>query len=149
MNLTFRVLKTGCALGLIALASWACDGDLTQLDPDPDPFRPVGCQPPARLLAGVPAATFGMEALRPALEHVAGPMASALGNSEQIRELIKATQALSAPDGPVAVDTGCRLLIFASRALAELPDTPETLPDREGIHLVLMMLAAAIKAETP
>lgn len=133
------------AFGLLALGGGACDSNLTQ----PDPLHAVKCEPPATLLAGVHPQPFALGAIHAAFLHAAGPMASALGSSEQVSQLTQATREMAAQDGPTALDTACRLLIVASNALTAMADNPETLPDRDGIRLVLMLAAAAIQAGRP
>lgn len=135
------------ALALCACAAGACDSNIL----DPDALNAVTCEPPAGFVAEVSAAPLNIASLaelQPALLHAAGPMAAALGSSEQVRQLTQAITAMAQSSSPAALDTACRLLIVASRALAAMPDTPETLPDREGIYLVLLLTAGFTKAGT-
>jgi hypothetical protein len=123
-----------------------CDSAVTA----PGAFSEDRCVIPASLATSVTAHSFASTALRPALQHAAGPMASVLGEGELTNELREAMSILGqATDGPQLHDTHCRLVVIASAALRRLPDTKETLPDRDGIHLVLALLASALAGETP
>ena len=140
-----RVLRGVLAAGLVLVLA-ACDSAVTA----PDAFREERCQVPASLVAEVSPHAFQSTALRPALQHAAGPMASVLGEGELTNELREATSILGKETaGPRLHDTHCRLVVIASAALRRMPDSPETLPDRDGIHLVLALLASALAGEKP
>jgi len=115
---------------------------------EPVAFDPVKCAPSPALLAGANPQPFAFSALQAAFLHAAGPMTSALGSSEQVDQLKQAMNEMVLPDDPRSKDTACRLLSVATSALAALPDNPETLPDRDGIRLVLI-LAAGVLGPTP
>lgn len=116
----------------------------------PKAFNEERCAVPVALAQSVYTHSFSSASLRPALQHAAGPMASVLGDGELTNELREAIAILGKEtDGPTLHDTHCRLVVIASAALRQLPDTPETLPDRDGIQLVLALLANALVTEKP
>jgi hypothetical protein len=124
----------------------ACDSAVVA----PKAFNEASCQVPTALAQSVYTHSFGSAGLRSALLHAAGPMASVLGEGELTHELREAMSILGQQvDGPTLHDTHCRLVVIASAALRRMPDTPETLPDRDGIHLVLALLANALVTEKP
>ena len=137
--------QAALVLALLSVGATACESNLTQ----PDPLTAVPCEPPAMLLSVGNSQPFALGELHAAFLHAAGPMASALGSSDQVDQLILAMQQMARLDGSHAVDTVCRLLRLTSNALAALPDSPETLPDREGIRIVLMLAASALKPRQP
>jgi len=128
MALTCRAPRRSpsvAGLLLLALVLAACDPKT------PAPFAPEPCLIPSALVEVVQPQSFTPTALRPALLHAAGPMTSALlGQSFTGNNF----------------DTECRLVVIAWDALSELPDTPETLPDRDGIRLILALAARALEA---
>jgi hypothetical protein len=138
-----RISRTLLAPLLLVLA--ACDSAVTA----PAAFNEERCAVPAALAASVYAHSFPATSLRPALLHAAGPMASVLGEGELTDELRASIALLGTASGPVLHDTHCRLVVIASAALRRMPDTPETLPDRDMIHLVLALLAHALVTERP
>jgi len=124
----------------------ACDSAVTA----PKAFNEDRCQVPTALAQSVYTHSFPSTSLRPALQHAAGPMASVLGEGELTNELRESMAILgSTTDGPTLHDTHCRLVVIASAALRRMPDTPETLPDRDGMKLVLALLANALVTERP
>jgi hypothetical protein len=124
----------------------ACDSAVTA----PKAFNEERCAVPVALAQSVYDHTFPSTALRPALQHAAGPMASVLGEGQLTHELREAIAILGKEtNGPELHDTHCRLVVIASAALRRMPNTPETLPDRDGIHLVLALLANALVTEKP
>jgi hypothetical protein len=124
----------------------ACDSAVMA----PKAFDEDRCVVPAALAQSVYTHAFPSTSLRPALQHAAGPMASVLGEGELTNELREAVAILGQEtDGPTLHDTHCRLVVIASAALRRMPDTPETLPDRDGIRLVLALLANALVTEKP
>lgn len=114
-----------------------------------DPFGPeeLPCAVPPTLLAQVSAnaaVTQDLGAIRSALAHAAGPLATALGSSGLQESLVKTTGlvANTLEDGlPL---TGCRIVAIAADHLNALPDDPATRPDREAIRLALAIAAKAI-----
>jgi hypothetical protein len=132
------------APALLLLA--ACDSAVTA----PKAFNEEQCAVPAALAESVYTHSFPSTSLRSALQHASGPMASVLGEGELTHELREALAILGQEtDGPTLHDTHCRLVVIASAALRRMPDTAETLPDRDGIQLVLALLANALVTETP
>lgn len=132
------------ALGILSLGALGC-GDLTQ----PDAFRAAKCELPLAFLAGADPQPFTFRDLREAFLHAAGPMGSALGSSKRADILKQAMNALGAQDEPRSMDTACRLLLVASESLAALEDNPETMPDREAIHLILILAVGVVQAGLP
>lgn len=137
--------RAALAFALLSAGGTACESNLTQ----PGPLTPVKCETPAMLLSGGNSQPFALGELHAAFLHAAGPMASALGSSDQVEQLSLAMQEMARLDGSHAVDTVCRLLRITSNALAALPESPETLPDREGIRIVLILAASALKPGQP
>jgi hypothetical protein len=124
----------------------ACDSAVTA----PQAFDEARCAVPADLAASVYAHQFASASLRPALQHAAGPMASVLGEGALTNELRESMSILGNEANAARLhDTHCRLVVIASAALRRLPDTPETRPDRDGMHLVLALLANALVTEKP
>jgi len=133
-------------LGPVVLVLGACDSAVTA----PKAFNEERCQVPVALAQSVYTHAFPSTSLRPALQHAAGPMASVLGEGELTNELRESMAILGTEtDGPTLHDTHCRLVVIASAALRRMPDTPETLPDRDGMKLVLALLANALVTERP
>lgn len=110
------------------------------------PFAPEPCRLPAALGAAVQPQAFSPAALRPALLHAADPMTSVLVAGENSETLGRALADLGQSFSGSNFDTECRLLLIAWDALSRLPDTPETLPDRDGIRLILALAARALEA---
>lgn len=137
-------MAAGGALGALLLAASSCHRDVSR----PDMFYSEVCTPPASLIADVQPQPFSFSDLRAALEHVAGPMAAALGSSEKVQFLSQAMTRLATASAGDGSDTACRLLYVASDALAAIPETPENLPDREGIRTVLLIAAGILKTGT-
>jgi hypothetical protein len=98
------------------------------------------------LLAGAVPQPLGYPLLRDALVHAAGPMSAALGSSREVDQLRQSMEQMIEAGQSRTLDTACRLILVANAALDALPATPETLPDREGIRLVLMIAAGIVKA---
>jgi hypothetical protein len=130
----------------LMLVLGACDSAVTA----PKAFNEELCQVPAALAQSVYTHQWPSTSLRPALQHAAGPMASVLGEGELTHELRQSIAILGTEtDQPTLHDTHCRLVVIASAALRRMPDTAETRPDRDGIQLVLALLANALVTETP
>ena len=125
----------------LVLVLGACDAKNPR-----EPFAPVPCLLPAALVGAVQPQPFSPTALRPALLHAADPMTSTLGTGASADTLRRALDDLGQSFTGNNFDTECRLLVIAWDALSELPDTPETLPDRDGIRLILALAARALEA---
>jgi hypothetical protein len=124
----------------------ACDSQVTA----PSAFDELRCAVPAALAQSVYGHSFPSTALRPALQHASVKMTAVLGEGELTSELRESIAILGTEtDAPTLHDTHCRLVVIASAALRRMPDTRETQPDRDGIHLVLALLAHALVNETP
>jgi hypothetical protein len=143
---TFASVRRLLVAAPLMLVLGACDSAVTA----PKAFNEELCQVPTALAQSVYTHQFASTSLRPALQHAAGPMASVLGEGELTHELRKSIATLGTEtDGPTLHDTHCRLVVIASAALRRMPDTAETRPDRDGIHLVLALLANALVTEKP
>ncbi len=143
MALTCRAPRRSpsvAGLLLLALVLAACDPKT------PAPFAPEPCLIPSALVEVVQPQSFTPTALRPALLHAAGPMTSALGTGASADTLRRVLGDLGQSFAGNNFDTECRLVVIAWDALSELPDTPETLPDRDGIRLILALAARALEA---
>jgi hypothetical protein len=127
-------------LVLLALGAGACSDNITE----PARFDAVQCDPDPALLVGAIRQPFAFSALHAAFLHAAGPMASAIGSSEQVDQLKRSMAEMPLPDDKKSMDTACRLLSVANSALKAMPNNPETLPDRDGIRLVLMLAAGVL-----
>ena len=112
----------------------------------PAPFEPQPSLLPAALVEAVQPQTFTPLALRPALLHAAGPMTADFGTGASADTLRRALGDLGQSFVGNNFDTECRVLVIAWDALSELPNTPETLPDRDGIRLILALAARALEA---
>ena len=130
------------SVGLLALGAGACNDNVTA----PVQLDPVRCTLAASLLVGVNPQPFTLSDLHAAFLQAAGPIAGALGSSEQVDQIKQAMADMVLPDDAKAKDTACRLLSVANSALAAMPDNPETLADRDGIRLVLILAAGAVLA---
>lgn len=139
------VTRSALCAGLLTLGTGACSSNLTQSDP----LQAERCDPPAAILASAGSPPFTLQALHDAVVHAAGPMASALGSSDEVRQIVRAMEGIAARDGSLATDTACRLLIVAGNALDALDNDPATLPDRDGIRLVLVLASGVIQAHAP
>jgi hypothetical protein len=108
-----------------------------------DPLGPeeLPCAVPASLITQVAAQPADNAAIRAALLHAAGPMASALGSPELTATLGETTELVAQALDDGLPLTGCRILARASESLDRLSDDPATLPDREGIRLILAIAA--------
>jgi hypothetical protein len=130
----------------LLLVLTACDSLVTA----PRAFEEERCAVPATLAGAVYPHSYPSTALRPALQHASKKMTAVLGEGELTNELRDALAILGTEtDGPRLHDTHCRLVVIAFAALRRMPDTPETQPDRDGIHLVLALLANALVTEWP
>ena len=138
--------RLGWMVAPLLMVLVGCDSAVTA----PNAFNEERCSVPADLAASVYAHGFPSTALRPALQHAAGPMVTVLGEGALTNELRESMSILgSETNAPRLHDTHCRLVVIASAALRRIADTPETLPDRDGIRLVLALLANALDTETP
>jgi hypothetical protein len=132
------------ALALLALGTGACSDNITE----PVRFDAVQCTPEPSLLVGAIWQPFAFSALHAAFLHAAGPMATALGSTEQVDQIKQAMGDMPLPDDAKSKDTACRLLSVANSALVAMPNNPETLPDRDGIRLVLILAAGVLRGPT-
>ena len=138
--------RAGVALALgLALGLGACD----RLPTEPQPLGARRCELAESLLEGRQAYPVAPERLREALRHAAGPMAASLGGSPSARRLVHALEALLGRNDSPAPESECQRLSTASAALRAAPEDPATLPDRDGIGLVLILVANAIEAREP
>lgn len=130
----------------IFVAMTAC-GDRSPVAPGG--FTRTPCRPPAALVAMVTGQPFAPAAMRSALLHAAGPMNSALGASADVRDLQDAIRIVVTDISASNYDGACRLLTIAGNLLSGLPATPATLPDRDGIRLILALTAQSLAEVIP
>jgi hypothetical protein len=110
----------------------------------PEAFSRKPCRPPANLVAMVTGQAFAPAAMRSALLHAAGPMSAPLATGTDVQSLQDAINIVVVDIGASNLDGACRLLSIAAGELAALPDTPATLPDRDGIRLILALTAQSL-----
>lgn len=115
----------------------------------PEGFTRAPCRPPAALVAMVTGQPFAPAEMRSALLHAADPMNRALGDTRDARALQHAILLVAAHIEAVDYDDACRLLGISGTLLAGLPDAPATLPDRDGIRLILALTAQALAEAMP
>ena len=84
--------------------------------------------------------------MRSALLHAANRMSVALGTDADVRSLQDATNGVVANIVASENDGACRMLSISADLLEGLPDTPATLPDRDGIRLILALTAHSLTA---
>ena len=136
----------GLLVPALLLAVAACDSAVTA----PTAFDENRCVVPVALAQSVYGHSMPSAALRPALLHASVKMTAVLGEGELTNELRESIAILgTAADAPTLHDTHCRLVVIASAALRRMPDTRETQPDRDGIHVILALLAHALVNEKP
>ena len=112
---------------------------------------PESCAAPASLVSAVNTPPSSTAAMEDALRHAAGPMANALGTEEQV-ERLRSAMLNAAGRVHEDADASCRLLTTAMNLLDSLPNNPATLPDRDGIRMVLALTAKSLATsatETP
>lgn len=126
---------------VLLLAVAACKGDSPVA---PEAFSRKPCRPPVNLVSMVTGPAFAPSAMRSALLHAAVPMTAALGTGADVQALHDAITIVITDIGVSDNDGACRLLSIAAGALAALPDTPATLPDRDGIRLILALTAQSL-----
>ena len=95
---------------------------------------------------GVP---FTPSAMRSALLHAAGQMTPALGTASEVLALRNAITIVAADIGDSNYDGACRLLAIAYGGLKGMPELPATLPDRDGIRLILVLTAQSLVTVVP
>ena len=141
-----RLAVAAPALLLAALGSASCESLPTEprLRPTNSAVR---CELPASLLIGVHPQPIASDGLRAALRHAAGPLASSFGWSEEVKQLVAALEDLAGTGRTQTPDAECRLLVAATEALAAVPGDPETLPDRDGIRLILILAAKTTQGD--
>jgi hypothetical protein len=76
-------------------------------------------------------------------------MASALGSPDLTTALSETTELVAQALGDGLPLTGCRILARAIESLDGLPEDPATLPDREGIRLILAIAAHRLAESQP
>jgi hypothetical protein len=92
---------------------------------------------------------FAPAAMISGLLHAADPMSSALEASDDVRALQDAIRVAVNDISASDYDGACRLVTIADGLLAGLPDTPATLPDRDGMRLILALTAQSLAAAMP
>ena len=112
----------------------------------PRPVAPTSCRPPAELTAMVTGQPNALIDMRSPLQHAADKMSTALGLHADAVALRDFTAALVGDIAASRMDDACRHLTSAFGALKALPDTPATLPDRDGIRLILALTSQALAA---
>lgn len=83
-------------------------------------------------------------AIRSALMHAAGPMAAAIGASQITAPFIVEAMAAAESLDEGLGRSGCHHVVAAVTHLDNMPDDPATLPDREGIRMILAIAASAL-----
>jgi hypothetical protein len=131
----------GAALLLAACA--ACDAGPLAVE-EPDLESGSLCQLPQELLGGSAGALADLSALRPALAHAASLMTPSLPVGPARDQLQRSLTLLLAQGFGTVADTDCAQVSSAWTSLAQIPRTPESLPDRDGIALVLALAARAL-----
>lgn len=116
---------------------------------DPEGFTRAPCRPPAALVAMVTGQPFVPAEMRSALLHAADPMNRVLGDTRDARALQRAIRLVATHIDATDYDDACRLLGISGTLLAGLPDTPATLPDRDGIRLILALTAQSLVEVIP
>src|ERR1043166_6175534 len=91
------------ALGLLALGTGACESNVTE----PVSFHAVLCAPAPELLVGINRQAFAFSALQAAFLQAAGPIASAIGSSEQVDQIRLSLDQMPLLDDPKSKDTAC------------------------------------------
>ncbi|MDP1858922.1 MAG: hypothetical protein Q8K82_09635 [Gemmatimonadaceae bacterium] len=112
----------------------------------PSPTAGVSCRPPAELAAMVVGQPFALHDMRNPLEHAAVTMNTALEINADVRALQDFTTLLVDDITASRNDDACRHLTSAYGVLKSLPDTPATLPDRDGIRLIFSLTSQALVA---
>lgn len=131
---------------LLLVAITAC-GDHSLAGPSG--FTRAPCRPPADLVAMVTGRPFAPTAMRSALLYAAAPMSSALGTTTDVHGLQDAIRIVVTDIDASDYDGACRLLTIAGGFLSGLPATPSTLPDRDGIRLILALTAQSLADVMP
>ncbi len=131
---------------LLVVAVTAC-GERSPLAPDG--FTHAPCRPPPALLAMVNGQPFAPAAMRTALLHSAGPMVAALDATADVRAMQNAIRRAVNNITASNYDGACRMLTIADGLLSEIPATPATLPDRDGIRLIFALTAQSLGEVMP
>jgi hypothetical protein len=87
---------------------------------------------------------FAPQAMHSALVHAADRMSIALGSGVEQEALRAAVLLLDRDIAAFQFVEACRELTTAFGSLTDLPDVPATLPDRDGIRLILALTAQSI-----
>jgi hypothetical protein len=85
-------------------------------------------------------------ALRSALLDASSRVSSALGTSASVQLVQTALYGVAANIGASNDAGACGQVTTAASAVAALPEDPATLPDRDAIRLVLMLVAQSLTA---
>jgi hypothetical protein len=104
---------------------------------------PDACIPPAALVSAVNTPPSSVAAMESALRHAAGPMSDALGTADEVQRL-RSTLLDAASQVQGGPDAACRVIATALGILDSLPPNPATLPDRDGIRMVLALTAKSL-----
>jgi hypothetical protein len=112
----------------------------------PEAFTRTPCRPPAELMAMITGPAFIPAELQSALLHAAGRMSLALGDDPEVRSLQGAIYGIEQNISVSQHDGACRMLSISADLFKELPNAPSTLPDRDGIRLILALTAHALTA---
>jgi hypothetical protein len=89
---------------------------------------------------------FALTDMRSAVPHAADRVTTALGLGADVGTLQGFATALASDVAASRTEDACRHLTSAWNTLKALPDTPATLPDRDGIRLILALTSQAVAA---
>jgi len=133
-------------LGIPALVLSIAACETTPFEPG-DVFSPIPCALPASLLEATTGPVPSLQSLRSAVLHAAGPMSAALEGGPSAAEVGLSLAALGKSFDASNFDTVCRFLGLASTALSNGSGAGASLPDRDGIRLILSLTARALVAD--
>ena len=115
----------------------------------PEGFSRIPCRAPAALVAMVVGEPFAPAEMNSALLHAVDPMSTALESSADVTAMQDAIRIVATDVTTWNYDGACRLLTIAYGFFVGLPDTPATLPDRDGIRLILALTGQSLAAAMP
>lgn len=138
------MMRRALALGLLFGAAACGDSPL-----GPEGFSRIPCRPPAALVAMVVGEPFAPAAMHSALVHAVDSMSTALESSPDVTGMQDAIRIVATDVTTSNYDGACRLLTIAYGFFVVLPDTPATLPDRDGIRLILALTGQSLAAAMP